>query len=484
MSLTGPSKYPYDLRFQEGVLALMAQQVGFLRQHEDVLRAEYFDSDSHATVARLILRHGFHYNGDTPTRNALETEFVDYCAKYKATDVFREGVLRVVEIVYTTDLSKLTHIPDKIISFGRSQAMVEALVQCVEQTQKGEDPENCRPIMEKAFQVGMGRDLGITLEDGVSNLHQLISSSSMNSARKIPTLLPTLDKVMRGGLGVGELGMVIGPTGKGKSIVLVNLAAAAVLSAKKVVYVTFELFEVEVLLRFLARLSGGTFDEIIGGNKAVEDRLKRFAANTRRYLRIKYYPPSSLTVGGLRAYLSRIRAVDGWFPDLLLLDDADSMRMPKGYDSDTSYYGLGALYSQIIQVLVDTECACWAASQATRGAYDTEVVSLEHVAESFKKAHRANAALSLCQTPEERKKNQCRIFIAKGRGFEDNRTILCDLDKQRMLLSECVNQPVPSAPVEMGGGRGRKKKPVEVPDVNDTSNIAASIRAAQAGRAE
>ena len=55
---------------------------------------------------------------------------------------------------------------------------------------------------------------------------------------------------MNGGLGGGELGVLVAPAGGGKSWGLVGVAANAVLSGKTVVYYTLELNQFYVARRF------------------------------------------------------------------------------------------------------------------------------------------------------------------------------------------------------------------------------------------
>ncbi len=58
------------------------------------------------------------------------------------------------------------------------------------------------------------------------------------------------------GLGSGELGVVIAPTGAGKSMVLAHLGAQAVKAGKNVVHYTLELSEAVTGQRYDSCISG------------------------------------------------------------------------------------------------------------------------------------------------------------------------------------------------------------------------------------
>ena len=59
-----------------------------------------------------------------------------------------------------------------------------------------------------------------------------------------------IDDICRGGLGKGELGVVIAPTGAGKSMVLVHLGSQAVKLGKTVVHYTLELSDTVIASRY------------------------------------------------------------------------------------------------------------------------------------------------------------------------------------------------------------------------------------------
>jgi hypothetical protein len=114
--------------------------------------------------------------------------------------------------------------------------------------------------------------------------------------------------------------------------------------------------------------------------------------------------------------------------------------MPKAGRSDSAtaatYHALGALYSDIIAILVDFKCASWVACQATRSAFDTEVVDLSHTADSFKKAHKANMALAVCQTQEEGEREEARLLVAKARAYKSGYFVTIKFDKAVMKITE------------------------------------------------
>lgn len=430
--------YPYDRDFQKGVMALYCQDPGFRRQYDDVVNKGYFDDAGLIEVCALAKK--LHKQGVAVTKDAVEAEYVFSAKKFKHSKKHAQMVKDTITDVYDTVLDHLDYIPDKAVKFAQTQAVATACQQIAGILEADGDIDQIKSIMDKALQVGSERNLGNDFFEAAADIGMLKKSMMHDVANKIPTGIKTLDDNMRGGLSIGELGMIIGPTGRGKSIILVNLAAEALKAGKNVVYITFELFEHEVLLRFFQKLTGSTDEQVLEEDSDFRGKMNEFLKAGNHKLRIKYFPPSSLSSTQLRAYLSRLQAQEGWTPDLLILDDADSMRIPKPGNADSAtaatYQALGVLYSDIIGILVDFTCAAWVACQATRSAFDSEMVGLEHTADSFKKAHKANMALALCQTPEEAERDEARLFVAKARAYRSGFLIPIKFNKPVMQVIE------------------------------------------------
>ncbi len=434
--------YPFDPDFQTGVVSLYCQDPGFRRQYNDVVDPSFFDDDALIHIIRVAKK--INSKGRTVTKASIEADYVDAKnnGQFSAprNKKFQKQFRETLNTVFETNLEFLDYIPDMAVDFARSQAVADACHRIVTILDSGGNIEAAKSIMDSALQVGAARDLGHDFFEAAADIGLLKKGVMNEQSNKIPTGLPTLDANMRGGLSISELGMIIGPTGRGKSIVLVNLAAEALRKGKNVVYITFELFEQEVLLRFFQNLTGCTDEEVIDETTDFRHGINKFLKKSDHKLKIKYFTPSTLSSVQLRAYLARLQATEGWSPDLLILDDADSMRMPKAGRSDSAtaatYHALGTLYSDIIGILVDFKCASWVACQATRSAFDTEVVDLSHTADSFKKAHKANMALAVCQTKEEGERDEARLLVAKARAYKSGYFLTIKFDKERMRITE------------------------------------------------
>ena len=100
-------------------------------------------------------------------------------------------------------------------------------------------------------------------------------------------------EVLDGGLANGELGVVMAPTGGGKSFFLVNLGYGALAAGKNVIHYSFELSETHVGNRYDSRITGIPTKELRNRMTEAENELETFLNKTGM--------PAACTLLGLSA---------------------------------------------------------------------------------------------------------------------------------------------------------------------------------------
>ena len=105
----------------------------------------------------------------------------------------------------------------------------------------------------------------------------------------IPTPYEELNRVMNGGHGRGELGIVMAPSGLGKSSVLTHIGAWSIQNGYNVVHYTLELKDTVVAQKYDSCISEIEINEILNHKDEVYEKIKDFESK----LIIKEYPPGS-----------------------------------------------------------------------------------------------------------------------------------------------------------------------------------------------
>ena len=130
-----------------------------------------------------------------------------------------------------------------------------------------------------------------------------------------------MDGICGGGLGKSELGVVIAPTGAGKSMALVHLGAEGVKEGKTVVYYTLELQDTVVANRFDSCITGFPLSNLMDHKDDIFEQIKGIDGS----LIVKEYPTKSATTNTIKAHLSRL-VKRGINPGMIIVDYADLLK--------------------------------------------------------------------------------------------------------------------------------------------------------------
>jgi replicative DNA helicase len=152
-----------------------------------------------------------------------------------------------------------------------------------------------------------------------------------------------LDLRLNGGLGGGELGVIIAPTGFGKSYSLINMACGAVRNKKNALFYSLELSAYNLGVRADAHFSGIEVDEIHKNKELVKQRLEEQRNSMGGFI-LRKFPVKSKTVSGLKTYTEKLNAL-GFRPDIIFVDYADIIK-PSSTDSEKRMQ-LGAIYEDL-----------------------------------------------------------------------------------------------------------------------------------------
>jgi len=344
--------------------------------------------------------------------------------------------VRRVELVDAIDPD---FVLERIIRFGQRQEMRLSLGKMIDLLDNDEDFDKARTLLEKALCVGASRKEGIELFDGVDRIEEF-SQESPYSKERIPTGIPALDEALRGGVGGPQLGVIQAPPKTGKSTTLVNFGTNAMLylasngaPVKNVLHISFELYEEDLLFMYLARLTGLTRDDCSKEYTTVRELWNGVhSAVLPGQLRIKYFSPWSLTTGGLRDYLGRLRAAHGWSPRTIILDYADRMRV----NLENTYRAYGQLYDELIALANDFGCNIWTATQANRSGYQSEKGASNQASDSWLKVANADIYMPISQTREERASRTMRLYAEFIRRGEDGFEVPCQIDYARATVKQ------------------------------------------------
>jgi len=410
--------------FQRHILAVIARVPGFALRCRAVLSHRYFVADTHRVVAEVLLAH-LDKHSKLPTKPTLIEEM-----RLRVGTEEMEPIEGLLADIYREDVQDHAAVSEKVIAFGKRQAMLNAVIEGAERIDKG-DPEGVEPLIRKAMLVG--EDLTNLGTDYIGELgDRLLKYRTPETQRqsKIPTGIAHVDHLMKGGLARRALGVLLAPPKRGKSTCLINIGFGALtdLDGLNVLHYTCEMSESDVIRRYDDRLMGQLVREReahpVRFTEQLEKRIKRAVHGK---LIVKEYPTRTATVDTLRSHIS-ILASQGMMPDLVIVDYAGIMK-PTNRRAGDYRLEQASIFEDLRALAGEFDCAVWTAQQANRGSLDKETVTMADVAETFEVAAVCDAMFALCQTNDERADGVCRLFSAAIRSVEDGITVNCKIDR-------------------------------------------------------
>ena len=118
----------------------------------------------------------------------------------------------------------------------------------------------------------MAKEQGASAADIVASIEKTWNSGKDLEA--FPTGLSSLDESLLGGFHRGELGVVAADTGGGKSVLLIQIAAANARKGNGVIYLSLEMPREDIMLRFASAYSGQANPQRRANEPTFEDYSK------------------------------------------------------------------------------------------------------------------------------------------------------------------------------------------------------------------
>lgn len=392
--------------FQENLCKLLVYDRSFCDQMQEVLDVGFLELKYLQVFTSKLFDYKDQYKTH-PTNGTLnsifntELELENEVIRKQINDYF-------VRIQAFPDVDDKEYVKNKSLDFCRKQVLKNAMMKSVPLLNECSF-EEIETLITKALRLGMDNDFGY---DYIKDFDERFMETCRNP---ISTGWTKIDKITKGGLGTGELVVVIAPTGAGKSHVLVHLGAQAIKQGKNVVHFTLELGDTIVAKRYDACLTGINLDDVISQKEAIYEHIKDIDGQ----LIVKEYPTKSATTVTIKNHLEKIRQTQMEI-DMIIVDYGDLLRSTIANKRNSEKrHELEGIYEELRGIAQEFECPLVTASQTNRKGLNEEVITMESISEAFNKCFVADFIISLSRTIKDRSSNIGRLFIAKNRNGPD-----------------------------------------------------------------
>lgn len=443
--------FPFDLSFQMTLVRVLCEDDAFAHVVAEHLRPKHFESEVLAWAYSVIMAYREQY-GTSPSIVALRQHL-------RQLDPNLQPVYdAVLEQVSSAPLRDELWLRDAVLDFVRRNIFVDAYQASRELYNGGK--------VTAAYDLMMGRmeRLFATTFEPVEG-EWLMEGLPARQARrlrgdvqrdKISTGFHSLDRILYGGMNLGDLGVWIGPAKRGKSTMLLQHGlAAARFERRKVWHATLENSVGQVLDRYDTAFTEEFYASVKFGNIT--------SAKYQRLWEEYQTLPQGIYVRGLRkrwnytiidleADLERLRREHNWVPDLLVVDYGDLIGGHGGsYFSEESRQRQGY---RDLKTLAGRGYVIWTASQAQRpgkGSEDrVDWLRASEIADCWQKVCIADFIGSINATTAEKNAGVARLLYEYLRDGPGNVRAVVQADIPRMRIRETDSAHSPSWTPEAG----------------------------------
>ena len=390
--------------FQIKSVASLMKNQSFLEQIHDILDEKHYDSDSLKWVVKECKKYYDEY------RKCITLDVFKVKTQEVENDVLKLSIIENLKEVFRhLESPDLDFIEDKALDFFKNQTLKNAIVESVEIMESKGDFEQIKRLVDDALNAGTERNIG---HEYIEHIEDRYSETARTT---VPTGWDVIDDLTQGGLGGGELGVIVAPAGVGKTWVLAAIGANSMKRGRHIVHYSLELNEAYVGLRYDSIFTGIANQNLKYHKDDVQTEMEKLKGD----LVIKYYPTKSASVNTLSAHLKRITTL-GTEVDMVVVDYADILKDTGG--SREVRHALGNIYEDLRGLAGEFQIPIWTASQANRSALDEDVIEATKVSESYQKIMTADFVMSLSRKVEDKIGNTGRFHVIKNRFGPDGIT--------------------------------------------------------------
>ena len=407
--------------FQEKLVKTILFDRNFANQMEEVLDTSYLELKYLQVFVGLLFEHKQSY--PHPTYEAMVS-----VVRTQTEDYSNSVIKQVIDFMARLKSNAIgddddEYVKEKSLDFCKKQKLKEAILKSVDLLQS-QSFDEIQKVINEAMNLGADNDEGHDYHKDVEDRFE------MKMRNPVSTNWEEIDNITKGGLGKRELGVVVAPTGAGKSMALVHLGAMAVVKGKTVVHYTMELADTVVGQRYDSCLTGVELQNLMSMKDPIMEAVKHIPGQ----LIIKEYPTKAASTRTLTGHLEKLKQ-KGIEVDMVIVDYADLLRpTATGFKSQELRHSLGNTYEELRAIGQVWDIPVWTASQTNRSGLNAEVITMEAISEAFNKCFVADFICTISRTIEDKTQNKGRMFVAKNRNGVDGIIYPMEFDTSKVHL--------------------------------------------------
>jgi replicative DNA helicase len=373
----------------------------------DVIEASYFDNKYFKIILQMIKEYYSKYEA-SPNFEILEQIIKSEISQELVAKIVIDTLVQVKNAPTEGSL----FVQEKALKFCKQQELQKAMDKAQRIISEGdfESYDKVEGLVREALQVGQ-------VDKGVSDIFTGLDSVLEEDYRHpIPMGIPGIDRLLKGGLAKGEIGVILAPTGVGKTTILTKIANTAFNMGYNVLQIFFEDNPKIVQRKHFTIWTGIEPDNLSDHKDEVMSKIKHIQESMENRLILKKLASDTMTMNQIKNQVRKMIA-DGIKIDLILLDYIDCV-IPEQSAKD-EWKAEGSVMRGFEAMCHELNLVGWTATQGNRSSISSEVVTTDQMGGSIKKAQVGHVIITVAKTLQQKEMNLATIAITKSRLGKD-----------------------------------------------------------------
>ena len=373
----------------------------------DVIESIYFDNKYFKIILQMIKEYHKKYES-TPNFDTLEQIIKSEITQEMVAKIVLDTLIQIKDAPF----EGTTFVQEKALKFCKQQELQKAMDKAQKIITQGdfESYDKVEGLVRDALQVGE-IDKGQT--DIFSDLDTVLDEDYRHP---IPMGIAGIDKLLKGGLAKGEIGVILAPTGVGKTTILSKISNTAFNLGYNVLQIFFEDNPKIIQRKHFTMWTGIEPDNLVKNKEEVMSKITEIKETMPNRLILKKLASDTMTMSQIKNQVRKMIA-DGIKIDMVLLDYIDCV-LPESSSKD-EWKAEGSVMRGFEAMCHELDLVGWTATQGNRSSISSEVVTTDQMGGSIKKAQVGHVIISVAKTLQQKEMGLATIAITKSRLGQD-----------------------------------------------------------------
>ena len=373
----------------------------------EVIDPHYFDNQYFRIICQMIKEFYSKYE-HTPTFDTIEQ-----LTKSEITSpMAQKSVLDTLQQVKDVSDDASLFVQEKSLKFCKQQELQKVMTKAQSIIDKGdfESYDHLEEMVRGALQVG---ELDKGTSDIFFNLDEVLNEDYRHP---IPIGVSGIDNLLKGGLAKGEIGVILAPTGVGKSTFTTKIANHAFNLGYNVLQIFFEDNPKIIQRKHFTLWTGIHPDDMSEKKEEVMAKVKQIKETMKNKLIIKKLPSDTVTMNQIKNQVRKMMA-EGNRIDIIILDYIDCVVPDKMLGDE--WKSEGSVMRGFEAMCHELDIVGWTATQGNRNSISSDVVTTDQMGGSIKKAQVGHVIITVAKSLQQKEMNLATIAITKSRIGKD-----------------------------------------------------------------